>query len=158
MPNIEGRQRRVRTRVLILAGDPMVAALVGLLLDPESYDPVFPLPSERPEDALGRVRPPLVLVVDCGLEAARSDLFYARTVKTRAAVVLFGAPGPVEPDAASIAAARGFPFVRLPTDRATLTRALESGINTAVTNGVWGIAAAVVAGMYRVARLTAVMT
>ena len=33
----------------------MVAALVGLLLDPERYDPMFPGALERPEDALARI-------------------------------------------------------------------------------------------------------
>ena len=66
----------------------MVAALVGLLLDPDQFDPAFPLPRERPEDALSRVRPPLVLVLDCDLDAARSDLFFARTLVAVAAMAM----------------------------------------------------------------------
>ena len=130
--------------MLIIATDAMVAALVGLLLDPDRFDPLFPLSQERPEDALARVRAPLVLVLDCDLDAARSDLFFARTTRTRATVVLFGPPGSRE-NVGQLARARGLPFVHLPTNRAALTDAIQTAISNAVSAGVWSIAAAVFA-------------
>lgn len=123
----------------------MVAALVGLLLDPDYFDPTFPLPRERPEDALARERPPLVLVLDCDLDAARSDLFYARMAKTRATVVLFGAPSGHE-DVAELARLRSVPCIQLPTNREALTAAIRAAITNAMHAGMWGIAAAILIG------------
>ena len=154
MPHVDGRSSTEKTRVLIIATDPMVAALVGLLLDPERYEPSFPLPRERPEDALARVRAPLVLVMDCDLDAARSDLFFARTAKTRSTVVVFGAPGSRE-DAAALARARGIPCVRLPTNRAALTDAIQDAISNAVAAGIWSVAAAMAMGALAVVRIVA---
>jgi hypothetical protein len=110
----------------------MVAALVGLLLDPDESDPAFPLSAERPEDALTRVRAPLVLLLDCDLDAAHSDLFFARSAKTRAAVVLFGPPGRGE-NVMEMARTRGIPWVHLPTSRAALTEAIEAALASAIT-------------------------
>jgi hypothetical protein len=152
VPPADGRSSSANTRVLIIAADPMVAALVGLLLDPDRYDPMFPPPHERPEQALARIRPPLVLVLDCDLDVARSDLFFARTTKTRATVVLFGAPGG-RADVTELARLRGVPFVHLPTDRAALTDAIQAAISHAMSTGAWSITAAVVAGALVLTRL-----
>ena len=132
MPHVDGHSSTGKTRVLVIATDPMVAALVGLLLDPDEYDPTFPLSAERPEDALTRVRPPLVLLLDCDLDAAHSDLFFARSAKTRAAVVLFGPPGRRE-NVMEMARTRGIPWVHLPTSRAALTEAIEAALASAIT-------------------------
>ena len=126
----------------------MVAALVGLLLDPDRYDPMFPPPHERPEQAIARIRPPLVLVLDCDLDVAGSDLFFARMTKTRAAVLLFGAPGG-RANVTELARLR----VHLPTDRASLTDAIQAAISRAMSAGAWSIAAAVVAGALALTRL-----
>lgn len=130
----------------------MVAALVGLLLDPDRYDPMFPRAHERPEQALARIRPPLVLVLDCDLDVARSDLFFARTTKTRATVVLFGAPGG-RANVTEFARLRGVPSVHLPTDRASLTDAIQTAISNAMSVGAWSITAAVLAGALELTRL-----
>jgi hypothetical protein len=123
----------------------MVAALVGLLLDPDQFDPTFPLPRERPEDALSRLRPPLVLMLDCDLDVARSDLFFARTDRTRATVVLFGPPGSRE-NVVELAQLRGTPWVHLPTNRAALTDAIQDAISNAVSSGIWSVAATALMG------------
>jgi hypothetical protein len=130
----------------------MVAALVGLLLDPDQFDPTFPLPRERPEDALSRIRPPLVLVLDCDLDVARSDLFFARTTKTRATVVLFGPPGSRE-NVIELARVRSVPWVHLPTNRVGLTDAIQDAISQAVTAGIWSVAAATLIGTLTLANL-----
>jgi hypothetical protein len=152
--HLDGRSSTGKTRVLIIATDPMVAALVGLLLDPDRYEPLFPLPMERPEDALARVRPPLVLVMDCDLDAARSDLFSARAAKTRATVVLFGAPGSHE-DVEVLARLRGVPCLHLPTNRAALTDAIQDAISNAMSAGIWSVAAAVVLASLTLVRVIA---
>ena len=131
----------------------MVAALVGLLLDPDQFDPTFPLARERPEDAIARVRPPLVLVLDCDLDAARSDLFFARTAKTRSAIVVFGTPTHRQ-DVAEVAQARGIPWVRLPTNRDALTNAIEAAIAHAMSAGMWGVVAVVLAEALSLARVS----
>ena len=155
MPYVDGRSSTERTRVLIIAGDAMVAALVGLLLDPDQFDPAFPLPRERPEDALSRVRPPLVLVLDCDLDAARSDLFFARTARTRATVVLFGPPGS-RASVLQLARARGIPWVDLPTNRAALTDAIQDAISHAVSSGIWSVAATMLMGTLALSRFALV--
>lgn len=140
--------------MLIIATDAMVAALVGLLLDPDEFDPTFPLPRERPENALPRVRAPLVLVLDCDTDVARSDLFFARASKHRATVVLFGAPGSRE-NLVELARLRATPWVHLPTNRAALTAAIEQAISNGLSSGIWSIAAAVASGALALARLGA---
>jgi hypothetical protein len=152
VPHVDGRSSTGRTRVLIIATDAMVAALVGLLLDPDQFDPMFPLPRERPEDALARIRPPLVLMLDCDLDVARSDLFFARTDKTRATVVLFGPPGSHE-NVVELAQLRGVPWVHLPTNRAALTDAIQDAISHAVASGMWSVAAAMLMGTLTLTRL-----
>lgn len=116
-----------RTRVLIVAADPLVAALLGMLLDPSRHEPVFPQPDERPEDAVARLRPPLAILLDGELEAARSDLFIARAMRSRAALLLFAAPG-AGAAVQALAATHGVPAFALPLDRARLTRLLDDAV------------------------------
>jgi hypothetical protein len=113
------RPPAVKTKVLILARESVIAALIGLLLELEAYEAVFPEPDERYEDAIGRVRPPLVVVLDGESDEARSDLFFARAANGGARVVLFSEP--VAAAAVRAAArARQVPFFAMPVDRATL--------------------------------------
>src|SRR5438067_3156493 len=77
------------TTVLVLARESVLAALIGMLLELEDYKPVFAEPGERPEDAIRRLRPPLIVMLDSELDAANSDLFYARAAAAGARVVLF---------------------------------------------------------------------
>lgn len=116
-----------RIRVLIVAGDPMVAALLGMLLDPARHEPVFPHVGERPEDAVARLRPPLAILLDGELEAAHSDLFMARAERARATLLLFAAPSN-SPAVRALAAERGLPCFQLPLDRAGLTRILDEAL------------------------------
>lgn len=85
---------------------------------------MFAAPDERPEDAIRRLRPPLIVTLDGGLEAAHSDLFFARAAAAGARVVLFSEP--VAADAVRAAARRRqLPYFAMPVDRATLTRVLD---------------------------------
>jgi DNA-binding NtrC family response regulator len=113
------------TKVLILARETVIAALIGMLLEMEDFEPVYAEPDERPEDALNRLRPPLVIVIDGELDVARSDLFLARAVAAQARVVLFSEP--LAADAVRAAArARRLPYFAMPVDRATLGQVLAS--------------------------------
>jgi hypothetical protein len=116
--------------VLILAREAVIATLIGMLLElDEDYEPAYPANGERAEDALARLRPPLggrvVVLLDGEMDAAGSDLFFARAARARARVVLFGPPG----DGAAIAAARarGLPFCAMPCGRETLAAILDDG-------------------------------
>jgi hypothetical protein len=111
--------------VLVLARETVIAALIGLLLELEEYEPVFAQPNERPEDAIRRLRPPLVVMLDGGLDAASSDLFYARAVASGARVVLFSEPVAAE-EIRALARDRRVPYVAMPLDRVALSRALQT--------------------------------
>ena len=114
-----------RAKVLILAGESVIAALIGLLLELEDYEPVFAEPDERPEEAIRRLRPPLIVMLDGGLDAASSDLFYARAAAAGAHVVLFSEP--VAADAIRLMAReRRLPYLSMPVDRATLREVLAA--------------------------------
>ena len=111
------------TRVLVLAREAVIAALVGMLLELEDYEPVFAAPDERPEDAIRRLRPPLIVVLDGQLPEAGSDLFYMRCAQGGARVCLFGEPLVVDAVRAA-ARARGLAFFAMPVDRRELATAL----------------------------------
>jgi hypothetical protein len=66
--------------------------------------------------------------------------------------VLFGAPGRRE-TVSELARLRGVPCVHLPTDRASLTDAIQAAIAHAMSAGAWSIAAAVVTGALALTRL-----
>jgi hypothetical protein len=110
--------------VLILARETVIAALLGMLLELDDYEPVFAAPDEPPHDALARVRPPLVVVLDGELDSASSDVFYARAVASRARVVLFSQPFAAH-DVRSMAGARQLPYFELPVDRVALGEAMD---------------------------------
>ena len=113
--------------MLIVAGDPMVAALLGMLLDPTRHEPVYPQPDERPEDAVARLRPPLAILLDGEQEPARSDLFLARADRARATLLLF-TPPTGGAAVRALAEQRGVPCFSLPIDRASLTRILDDAL------------------------------
>lgn len=116
--------------VLVLAREPVIAALLGMLIEMEGYHPQFPGVGESVDDALSRLRPPIILCADCELEEVPTDLFFARAARARARVVLFGGPaaaGAVR----ELAAGRGLPFFLLPTDLEALARALDDAATVA---------------------------
>ena len=110
--------------VLVLARDAVIAALLGLLLELEDYEAIFPGPDERPEDAIARLRPPLIVLLDGTLDTARSDLFHARAVARGSRVVLFSEP-PAADEVRAIAQERDIAYVSMPVDRSTLGGALR---------------------------------
>ncbi|HEX2780323.1 MAG TPA: hypothetical protein VHM30_12545 [Gemmatimonadaceae bacterium] len=113
-----------KTRVLVLAREPVIAAFLALLMELDGYNVDFAQVGERAEDAIERLHPPLIICADGTLSELSSDLFLARASK-RGRVVLFAAPELGE-DVRELAARRGFPFFGLPVDRETLSRALAA--------------------------------
>lgn len=114
--------------VLVLAPDTVLAAFLGMLLELAGFEPTFAEPGESPDAAVARLRPPLVVCLDCELPEARSDIFYARLEHQGAVVVAFGGPGR-EDDVRAVAEKRQIPFFVLPTDRATLADALRLALD-----------------------------
>lgn len=103
----------------------MSLALLGMLVELAQYAPVFAEAGERPEDAIDRVRPAFVVLVDDLLEAARSDLFFARAARRRIGVAIFGRQGAGR-ELAAHARSRGIPAFELPTDAERLARVIEA--------------------------------
>jgi hypothetical protein len=127
-----GRDTTIATptsRILVLAREPLAAALLGMLLELDAYEPAFAQPDESPEEAVRRVRPVLVILFDGSLEAAASDVFHARTKGTP--VILFGTPRTAA-RVRALAVARRLPWFTMPIDRASLTGAIRDAVASSV--------------------------
>lgn len=115
--------RSGRGKVLILTPQPMTGALLGMLVELAQLDAAFAAPDERPEDALARTKPLLVVVADGDIDAHRSDLFLARAQNRGVGVVVFGRDG--DGSGADWARQHSLPFLRLPADSETFGRILD---------------------------------
>ena len=121
------------SKILILAREPLVAALVALLLEVAKYEPAFAQPDESPEEAIRRVRPFLVLLLDGALDEAGSDVFHARLKGTP--IVLFATPK-TEAVVRALANDRRLPWVTLPVTGEVLGRViLEALASNATRSG-----------------------
>jgi hypothetical protein len=110
--------------VLVLAADPVVAALQGVLVELAGGTPAFARDGERPEESIARLRPPAVVLVDATLEATRSDVFLASAARARVPMATFETPGSA-PVLGSRTAGRGIPHLALPFTVAELEDALR---------------------------------
>ena len=115
-----------RPRVLVLASEPVIAAFLAMLLELDGYLVDFARRGESAEDAITRLRPPLIICADGALDEVSSDRFLTEAAD-RAHVVLFAAPEARE-EVSALAARHGFPFFELPVDRETLSRVLEEAL------------------------------
>ena len=107
----------------------MALALLGLLVELANYTPIFAEEGERPEDALARARPVLVVLIDDTLEAARSDVFFARAAQQRAPIAIF--PGrSSRHEIMTRIGERGIPYFEIPTDAADLARVIRTAAST----------------------------
>lgn len=101
----------------------MTGALLGMLVELSQLEPVFADPAERPEDALARHLPLLVIITDGDIDTFKSDLFIARAQHRGIGVVVFGrAPSD---GAGEWAKERGLPYLELPTDSEAFGRILD---------------------------------
>lgn len=73
--------------VLIVAGDPLAAALLGAAVEHAGSLPHFPRSGEAPRGALLRLRPRLVLI-SCDHPEACSEAFIGPALMTGAAVLV----------------------------------------------------------------------
>jgi CheY-like chemotaxis protein len=101
--------------VLLLSDDTLAAALLGLLAEAAGYAPAFAKAGEEPVEALERVRPLFVVLVDSSLQAARSDLFFGRAARRRVGLAILRLPGH-EDSLAPWADDRDVPFMDVPTN------------------------------------------
>jgi hypothetical protein len=102
----------------------MTAALVGWYVELAKLEPAFAAPGERPEDAMTRVRPVLVVLIDSEAEEAISDLFAARALKREIGLALFCGSRD-EDRARDWARSHQLPFFRLPVDLEEFGRVLD---------------------------------
>jgi hypothetical protein len=115
-------------RVLVLADGPVVAALIGMLVETTGRTPVFANPDEVPSDALERTRPTAAVIIDVSLSSAESDLFFAAAAKWNIGVAVFG-PESIARRIAEIAGDRRIPWFTMPPTAQQLARALEVATN-----------------------------
>jgi len=102
----------------------MTAALVGWYVDLAKLEPAFAAPGEQPSDALARVKPILVVLVDAASEEAINDLFVARASKRDIGLAIFsGSADDQQPR--DLARRHDLPFFRLPVDFEAFGRILD---------------------------------
>lgn len=117
-------------KVLILSPHVMTAALVGWYVELAKLEPAFAAPGERPEDALARVKPVLVVLIDSESEDAISDLFAARALKRGIGLAVFSG-SEEDVTAREWAKRHALPFFRLPVDIEEFGRVLDRAARTA---------------------------
>jgi hypothetical protein len=118
-----------QSTVLLLSDDPMALALLGLLVELANFTPIFAEKDERPEEALARIRPVLVVLIDDTLEAARSDVFFARAAQQRSPVAIFPGRRSRRELMARIGE-RGIPYFEIPGTAADLARVIRTAAAT----------------------------
>jgi hypothetical protein len=101
--------------ILVLSDEPVIAALIGMFVELTGRQPVFADAEETPADALTRLRPLAVIVIDVDVDAARSDLFFAVAARKQVRVVVFGS-GARTRGIGEIAAQRNIPWFILPPE------------------------------------------
>lgn len=101
----------------------MTGALLGMLVELSQLEPVFAGTNERPEEALTRHVPLLVIIADGDVDSFRSDLFLARAQHRGIGVVVFGISHRGETP--SWAKERGLQYLELPTDAEAFGRILD---------------------------------
>lgn len=118
-----------RPTILLLSDDAITLALVGLLVELAGFAPAFAAPGERADDALLRVKPVLVVLLDDTIVAAGSDLFFARAAQRRVGLAIFPGRGSRQALRDGIGE-RGIPWFELPVDVAHLTRVINAAAAT----------------------------
>ena len=110
-------------KVLILSPHVMTAALVGWYVELAKLEPAFAAPGEGPLDALTRVKPLLVVLVDAESEDALNDLFVARAEKRDVGIAVFS--GSENVAAREWARRHEVAFFNLPVDLEAFGRVLD---------------------------------
>jgi hypothetical protein len=111
--------------ILVVAADPVLAALLGGVVESARYAAAFPAIDERPDQALARIRPLAAILLNAEERAAQSDLFVSRARQLRVPIILFGSREAMERSSAW-AAQHGIPRFALPEQLDALREALGS--------------------------------
>jgi len=111
--------------VLVLAEQPLMAAMIGMLVELAGWQPRFARPDEQPAQALARVRPLAVVLIDIRLESVHSDLLFALAARQRVGVAVFG-PSDQRNEVAALARSRGLPWFTATSDVEHLTLVLRA--------------------------------
>lgn len=106
----------------MVAPDPLLAALVGSVVDSLRYSAAFPAAGESPDQAVVRVRPLAAVLLEAGESSAQSDLLLSRTRKLGARLMLFGKHTEAR---AAWAQAHSVQIFRLPQEIDALCDALD---------------------------------
>ena len=116
---------RTGHKILIFASDPILAALVGTMVECARYSAAFPTPEEAPAQAIERVRPLAAVLLDAGDHDVASDLFVSRAERLSVRVLLFGRREAIEQRRA-LARQRGLQAFVLPDEISRLEIAIEA--------------------------------
>lgn len=111
-------------RVLILTAEPLVACLIGQLVEASGCLALFPAGGESASEAFDRARPITVVLLDAGNEEAESDVLVGRARRHGAPILLFGATAAVR-RCAEWARARAITPFALPAELDALRGAID---------------------------------
>lgn len=114
--------------VLVIATDIVIGALLASLAELAGCVPVFPALTERPLEAITRLRPRIVLL-DCDHDLACEDEAYARAAETGSKIILFTASSTLA-DAEQMAAQRGVLSFAFPIHYQDFARRLRSAVES----------------------------
>ena len=113
-------------RVLLVAEEVLIEALLGALVELVEYEPCFRGPGEAVAEAMGRLTPAIVLL-DVRHGAALDDGIHERAASAGAAVRLFGHRSD-RSRLASVALRRGSRSIEIPADYRELERFLDEAL------------------------------
>lgn len=108
-------------KVLILAREEVVAALLGLMVELKGLEPIYLGRAQIAEDTIRRERP-VVVVVDCDHQDCTESLLAA--VRDSGAKPILFSPFRFETDVRRVAARHGVESFTLPTDPENFGRML----------------------------------
>ena len=110
-------------KVIILAREEVVAALLGLMVELQGLQPKFLGRAEDVGDAILREKPRAV-VIDCDHPDCRDELLEA--IKKIGALPVLFSPFRMQPEVKSVAERHGIRSFTLPTDAGTFGKVLEA--------------------------------
>lgn len=116
-------------RVLILCAEPLLGALVASVVEAADATPHFAREGESATEALERVRPMAVVLLDAMHQDAGSEIFLGRARRYAAELLLFGSAGALR-DAETWARAQGIPTFALPEQFHELKLAVDRACST----------------------------
>lgn len=110
-------------KVLILAREEVVAALLGLMVELGGFEPFFPV-VDQPVSALMERSRPKVVVIDCDHPDCDDDLVQA-VLDAGAKPILFS-PSRLQSEVHAAARGHGIASFTLPTDPGSFSKLLRS--------------------------------